>query len=38
MRVMATQFQRGRGDYDEVVFLLASREESGSPIDVYSAN
>ncbi len=24
------------GDEDEVTFLLASREESGSPIDVYS--
>jgi transcription elongation factor GreA len=24
------------GDDDEVTFLLASREESGSPIDVYS--
>jgi transcription elongation factor GreA len=25
-----------QGDGDEVTFLLASREESGSPIDVYS--
>jgi transcription elongation factor GreA len=24
------------GDDDEVTFLLASREESGSPIDIYS--
>jgi transcription elongation factor GreA len=24
------------GDDEEVTFLLASREESGSPIDVYS--
>jgi transcription elongation factor GreA len=24
------------GDDDEVTFLLASREESGAPIDVYS--
>ena len=27
---------RFTGDDDEVTFLLASREESGSPIDVYS--
>jgi transcription elongation factor GreA len=27
---------RFQGDEDEVTFLLASREESGSPIDVYS--
>ena len=27
---------RFAGDEDEVTFLLASREESGSPIDVYS--
>jgi transcription elongation factor GreA len=27
---------RFAGDDDEVTFLLASREESGSPIDVYS--
>src|ERR1700736_2780346 len=27
---------RFEGDDDEVTFLLASREESGSPIDVYS--
>jgi transcription elongation factor GreA len=27
---------RFSGDDDEVTFLLASREESGSPIDVYS--
>src|ERR1700689_3201282 len=27
---------RFQGDDDEVTFLLASREESGSPIDVYS--
>jgi transcription elongation factor GreA len=27
---------RFTGDEDEVTFLLASREESGSPIDVYS--
>lgn len=26
------------GDDEEVTFLLASREESGSPIDVYSPN
>jgi transcription elongation factor GreA len=26
------------GDEDEVTFLLASREESGAPIDVYSPN
>ena len=27
---------RFEGDEDEVTFLLASREESGSPIDIYS--
>ncbi len=27
---------RFAGDEDEVTFLLASREESGAPIDVYS--
>jgi transcription elongation factor GreA len=27
---------RFEGDEDEVTFLLASREEVGSPIDVYS--
>jgi transcription elongation factor GreA len=27
---------RFKGDDDEVTFLLASREESGAPIDVYS--
>jgi transcription elongation factor GreA len=27
---------RFAGDDDEVTFLLASREESGAPIDVYS--
>ena len=27
---------RFTGDDDEVTFLLASREESGAPIDVYS--
>lgn len=27
---------RFQGDEDEVTFLLASREESGAPIDVYS--
>ena len=27
---------RFQGDDEEVTFLLASREESGSPIDVYS--
>ena len=27
---------RFSGDDDEVTFLLASREESGAPIDVYS--
>ena len=27
---------RFEGDDDEVTFLLASREESGAPIDVYS--
>jgi len=27
---------RFAGDDEEVTFLLASREESGSPIDVYS--
>ncbi|MBP2707152.1 transcription elongation factor GreA [Microbispora sp. RL4-1S] len=29
---------RFRGDDEEVTFLLASREESGAPIDVYSPN
>ena len=29
---------RFSGDEDEVTFLLASREESGAPIDVYSPN
>lgn len=29
---------RFEGDEDEVTFLLASREESGAPIDVYSPN
>ena len=27
---------RFAGDDDEMTFLLASREESGSPVDVYS--